>query len=166
MSLRWNLATDEDGLTAVVATILLVAVVLGLAAGAFVIIQILASERSDAAPAVGFTKDEDRDRLVVASAVDGAYWNRIQLQATIQSGSATALYVGTGSTVVNDAAAATGGQLLGQRVAASEDATRILGNDFLEFCADGTAAGVAVSVYDAEANVRLGTWTFNDIRPC
>lgn len=161
-----NLANDKDGITAVVATILLVAIAVVLAAGIVVIVQVIASERSDAAPAVGITTQEPNDRLVVASAVENANWNRIQIQASLQSGTASEIRMGQADPYVNDAATATGAQVLNARAGVSSESMKIVGKDFLEFCADGSAMGVAVSVYDVEANSRLGTWTFTDIATC
>ncbi len=153
-------------MTAVVGTIILVAIVIGIVTGVFLAWKLLMEEQADSAPSVGFTVDEEVDRLVVSTAVQDADWNMIQLSAVDNGGFATTIHVGTAEPYMNEDASATGGDLLAGRVQLATSSHPVSAPDYVEFCADSTTTQVRVSVFDSEANTRLGTWHFNDIAAC
>lgn len=170
---------DPSGVSPVVGTLLMVAMVLVLVAGLYVSIQRLRGP--DQAPAqISFTTDETQDRLQINSA-SKAVWSQIGLSVPSceQSGAAGVVRVGAAQPYQNEAASGTGASLnlaasgpscgTGTTVLVSSNPDRIRAGDFLAFCASPTGvtlANVRLNVVDQQANARLLEATFVTLAPC
>lgn len=163
---RYRLSHDPEALTAVVATILMVAITIAIAGTVFVIVQIISKEQAESAPTFGLRLDETTDRLWVTSASPEANWDRILVHVTNNPGAATAVYLGAADPYMSEPAATSGADILAARSIVSSESNSISPDDYLEFCADIDTAGMAVSVFDEPANARLGTWNFESVAAC
>jgi flagellin-like protein len=157
---------DDDAVSPIIATILMVAVTVVLATTVFVLIDQF-SASAPPAPNVIFQVVDHTDRLEVAGASAVADWIRLDARVETQSG-AGSIHMGTDAAGghQNEPAAATGGDILAAPVQVSTQADKIAAGDYLEFCADAPAQHVVVLIVDVASNFKLGPYTFGTIDAC
>lgn len=145
---------DDDAVSPVIATILLVAIVVVLAATVFTLVSEVTSRRSETAPAFILRLDDAVDRLSVTSASPKADWNRLEItadQTTVrcalnaESGMASACAVAASGTFVD--------------ITSASDDMRT--GEFLDLCiTPANSNAVKITLRDVNANQIVGAWTF------
>lgn len=160
------LKKDDEAVSAVISTILMVAITVVLAATAFVLIADVGKESTVAPLAIGMRSDETQDRLEVVSSAGGANWNRIAVRVTSNIGGGT-IYMGSSaaSGYFNEAASTSGADISTQ-TPVSDSSASMSGGDYIEFCRSGGASGEAViMVLDIEAGAVISEYRLLSLEP-
>ncbi len=131
-------ARNDDGLSAVLAVVMLIGVVVLLAVALTVMLIILIDDQPESAPVVGFTSYEDDDRWVLTTSPREIPWSRYEMRV-----------IGTSSVVkvkLNGEAGVSGFPLSAtHQVLPSGSFPGVLtGGQFLDFCAPVDERGVRV----------------------
>lgn len=178
---RRSLGGDGQGVSAVVATILLVAVAIVLATGAYIAAQELKGQQPKSAPKINFAKDDAVDRIYVTSAQSGADWSRIAVRLTgcTQATGSAILRLGAAVPYHNDAPSAGGAALnaagsgatcgAGLTVNVASTSAIVHAQDFLALCGSPAGAGltsVELTVVDVQANLVLWNVAFLTVADC
>lgn len=149
----------EEAVSPVIAVILMVAITVVLAATVFVLVSDIGSRGGDTAPAFELTQDEVSDKLTVASSVQSANWNRLEIRSDKVS------------IVMNEDGVNADNQTLSSattwtRIDTASDPMNA--GDYLKFCGSGGAkTDVTFEIRDLEANqiVKSGV-RFSEIAAC
>jgi flagellin-like protein len=149
----------------VIATILMVAITVVLAATAFVLVADVGGNAGNTAPAIGFRVNDALDHLEVTSAGPKADWKRISVRL-LSDDDGGSVYVGDDPVPYVNKAATTNGGLISSPVAVATDPQPIAGGDYLAFCGSGTDGPITLQVTDTDANSLVGTFGFSDLAPC
>lgn len=163
---RCRVQTDDQAITAVVATILLVAIAVLAAATIYVAILVFVGGSQEPADAVALTTNQQTGRITVSKAVEGANWGNLRVHVSAHGGPAASIYMGTADPYQNDAASAAGADLLAGPAKVSSESIPVRSDDFLAFCASQATDEVEFTVVDEAANAQIGKYNFLTIRAC
>lgn len=171
---------DEEAVSPVVATILLLAIVITLGVVVWRIVN-EATPSNPPAPTVAFGVDEFLDRLTVTTAEPTADWTRIdvRVKGCTQAAANSIVRLGTASPYQNTPAVATGGALnaaaagndcgSGTYVTVTATLAAMRNSDYLEFCGSPGGAGITnvrFDVVDNRANSFLDSPVFSALADC
>lgn len=165
MTTRRTYHPDDRALTAVVGTILLVVIAIFAAGSVFAVVLII-SETQEPAEPVAVATDQSSDRVKITKALPNADWANIAVRVTEHGGSATSIHMGSGDPYHNEAAAATGADVLAGAQPVASTSTPIKSTDYLDFCADQPTTDVRLAIIDRTANTQIAAPTFLTLRAC
>jgi flagellin-like protein len=167
MTLRRPFSSSDVGVSAVISTILMVAVTVVLAATAFVLVADVGGHSATSAPSLGFRVDDNLDRLSISAAAQNADWSRLRIEKLSFKGTG-AVYVGNGASPFFNEAAAVGSGDLTSPLMATMTTAKIAAGDYLEFCraSAGAQGAFQVRITDTVANAVIADYSMLDLHPC
>jgi len=151
---------EEEGVSAVIGVILMVAITVAIAATVYVYVSGMIGGTPDKTPEIQFIKDETNDRLTVAKTDGEIQWYDLSIRSTA-----------TGYCEINADAADTGSLGLTANTLTAFAAAALTTNadvdasDFIdiEVAASGGETDVTITVVHADTNTVLGDYTFQTI---
>ena len=148
---------EEEGVSAVIGVILMVAITVAIAATVYVYVSGMIGGTPDKTPEIQFIKDETNDRLTVAKTDGEVQWYDLSIRLTTD-----------GYCEINADAAATDLDLVANTltaVAAGALAADVdvQASDFIDVECDSLSTDVTVTIVHADTNTILGDYTFQTI---
>ena len=148
---------EEEGVSAVIGVILMVAITVAIAATVYVYVSGMIGGAPDKTPEIQFIKDEQNDRLTVAKTDGEVRWYDISIRCTVD-----------GYAEVNADSAATDLDIVANVLtnigagALAADAA-IDASDFIDFEGDSVGSDVTITIVHTNTNTVIGDYTFQTL---
>ncbi|ENO12213.1 archaeal flagellin-like protein [Thermoplasmatales archaeon SCGC AB-539-C06] len=142
---------SEEGVSAVIGVILMVAITVAIAATVYVYVSGMMGGAAEKAPTITFTKDESEDTLTVVQADSGIDWSDISMVVSNASGGSLTIDT-TDWTLVNFPGFA--------------DASTITAGDTMDFTTTGfntVTDDITVRFAYTPTNALIGTYSLNNV---
>jgi len=149
---------EEEGVSAVIGVILMVAITVAIAATVYVYVSGMIGGTPDKTPEIQFIKDETNDRLTVAKTDGEVRWYDLSIRCTA-----------TGYCEINADAADTGSlgltanTLTPVAAAALAADADVAASDFIDIECAVAETDVTITIVHADTNTVLGDYTFQTI---
>jgi len=150
---------EEEGVSAVIGVILMVAITVAIAATVYVYVSGMIGGTPDKTPEIQFIKDETNDRMTVAKTDGEIQWADLSIRSTA-----------AGKAYVNgECSGSVGGALVANTltpitatgfIAANQD---VDASDFIDFECTAAETDVTITIVHADTNTVLGDYTLQTI---
>ena len=163
---RRGFQRGDEAVSAVISTILMVAITVVLAATAFILVADIGNNNTKPPVAIGMRSDDTTDRIMVISSSQGADWANLAVRVVSNSGGGT-IFLGSSAAggYFNEAATLSGVDIASQTAVSTVPAP-VSGADYMEFCrSGGTASPITVAVVDTRSGSLISEYSFLNLRP-
>jgi len=150
---------NEEGVSAVIGVILMVAITVAIAATVYVYVSGMIGGTPDKTPEVQFIKDETNDRLTVAKTDGEIRWYDLSIRCT----NASWVAINAHATAADEDCGANSLTAIGTDALTSD--ADIAASDFIDIEAQGVSeiTDVIVTIVHDDTNTVLGEFTFQTI---